>query len=168
MSQSATRGVREGLGFGIVAGIIFAAMEMAGAAMMGNSAFMPLRSFASIVLGRSAMDTTSLGSVLLVGIIVHLALSAGFGLVYGLVNAMFSQKTETSWGRQVGPGLLFGAMIWLINFQMIARLAYPWFLAMPQFLQMLMHGMFFGLPLALMYAAAERRVQHAQQVPGRA
>lgn len=160
MADATKRGAKEGLSFGLIAGIIFAMMEIAGAAMMGNPPLMPLRMFASVVLGGSAMQTASLGSVVVVGTIAHLALSAVFGLIYGLVNARFSPKTETSWGRQAGLGLLFGAMIWLVNFQIIARILYPWFLMTPQFLQMAMHAMFFGLPLALMYAAAERRVQH--------
>jgi uncharacterized membrane protein YagU involved in acid resistance len=160
MSDTFKRGAKEGLGFGVIAGVIFAMMEIAGAVMMGNPPLMPVRAFASVLLGQGAMQTASVGTVVVVGTIVHLALSAVFGLIYGIVNARFSSKTETSWGRQAGLGLLFGAMIWLVNFQIIARILYPWFLMMPQFLQMVMHAMFFGLPLALMYAAAERRVQH--------
>jgi hypothetical protein len=33
-----------------------------------------------------------------------------------------------------GLGLLLGAMIWLVNFQIIARILYPWLLMTPQFL----------------------------------
>jgi hypothetical protein len=47
--------------------------------------------------------------------------------------------------------------VWFVNFQIIARVLYPWFLGAPQFLQAVMHGLFFGLPLALIYAASERR-----------
>jgi hypothetical protein len=96
---------------------------------------------------------------LVVGIIAHLTLSGIYGLAYGVVNAMFSPRTETSWGRQMAIGVVFGAALWLVNFQIIARIVYPWFLDAPQALQLLMHAVAFGLPLALMYAGAERRVQ---------
>lgn len=42
-------------------------------------------------------------------------------------NARLSTQTQTRWGRQVGLGLVFGAMPWLVNFQIVARLFYPWF-----------------------------------------
>ena len=99
---------------------------------------------------------------------VHLALSALLGLIYGLVNARLSPETETRWARQAGLGLLFGALVWLVNFQVVARLLYPWFLTTPQSVQLLLHALFFGLPLGLMYAAAERRVQHVQRAHGHA
>lgn len=168
MTETTRRGAREGLGLGLIAGVIFGMMEIAGAAMMGNPPLMPLRMFASVLLGHGAMEPGPLGSVVVLGTVVHLALSASFGLIYGFINGRFSPETETRWGRQVGLGLLFGAMIWLVNFQIIARILYPWFLMTPQFLQMAMHAMFFGLPLALMYAAAERRVQHVQRAHGHA
>ena len=57
-------------------------------------------------------------------------------------------------------GLLFGVLLWFVNFQIIARMVYPWVLQAPQFLQMAMHAAFFGFPLALMYARAERQVHH--------
>jgi hypothetical protein len=79
--------------------------------------------------------------------------------VYGAINGTFSPATETSYIRQAGLGLLFGVILWFVKFQIIARIAYPWFLTRPQLPQLLMHAVFFGLPLALMYAAAERRVQ---------
>jgi hypothetical protein len=161
MSESTRRGAKEGIGFGLIAGMIFAVMEVVGAAMMGQPPLMPIRMFASTVLGQAALMETATGTVLIVGLAAHFALSAIYGLIYGLINAKFSAPTETSYGRQAGLGLLFGAMLWLVNFQVIARVLYPWFLDAPQFLQMAMHAMFFGLPLGLMYAEAERRAHHA-------
>jgi len=158
VAEAIKRGAKEGLGFGIIAGIIFAMMEVVGAAMMGNPPLMPIRMFASVLLGQSALEATPMGTAFIVGSLVHMALSGAFGVVYGLINARFSPETQTRWGRQVGIGLVFGAMLWLVNFQIIARALYPWFLTTPQFLQMMMHAMFFGLPLALMYAGAERRI----------
>lgn len=160
MANETRRGAKEGLGFGIIAGVIFGVVEIIAAAMMDNPLLMPLQMFASIVMGQEAFAETAGGGTLLTGIIVHLVLSAIFGVVYGVVNAQFGAATQTSWGRQIGVGAAFGFALWLVNFQIIARLFYPWFLGTPQFLQMMMHVLFFGLPLALMYAGAERREHH--------
>lgn len=161
MSQSTRRGVKEGIGFGLIAGALFAVMEVIGAAMMGDPPLMPVRMFASTVLGEQALMETPAATAVPIGLIAHFALSAIFGLIYGTVNARFSTDTETSYGRQAGIGLVFGIALWFVNFQIIARAIYPWFLMAPPFLQAAMHAMFFGLPLALMYATGER---HAQRV----
>jgi phage shock protein PspC (stress-responsive transcriptional regulator) len=156
MAHENRRSLSEGITAGIIAGIVFATMEIVGAVMMGNPALMPVRMFASVVLGQEAMQGP-LGTALVVGTIAHLALSAIFGIVYGLFAARASEATRTSFGRQAGLGVLFGLAVWLVNFQIVARVLYPWFLGTPQFLQAMMHGLFFGLPLALVYAGAERR-----------
>lgn len=163
MEATAKREATEGIGFGLVAGIVFAMMEIAGAAMMGQHPLMPLRMFASVALGKDAMDVSSIGTVVVAGMLAHLLLSGIYGLIYGLVMARLPAETQTGWARQIGIGLLFGAMLWLVNFQVIGRLLYPWFLTAPQMLQMLMHAMFYGLPLALMFAGAERRAQHVRR-----
>jgi len=157
MASENRRSVGEGITAGVIAGVIFAGMEIIAAAMMGNPALMPVRMFASVVLGRGAMEAP-LGTTLVVGTIAHLVLSAIFGLVYGLVSARSSEPTRTSFGRQAAVGILFGLAVWFVNFQIVARILFPWFLEAPQFLQAMLHGLFFGLPLALVYAASERRV----------
>lgn len=159
MATQTGRSAKEGLGLGIVAGVIFGIMEMAAAALMGMPALMPIRMFASTALGKDAMEVTPLGTVVIVGVIAHLALSAAFGLVYGLINAGFSTETQTRPGPQAGLGILYGIGLWFVNFHIIARAFYPWFLDAPQVLQLALHAVFFGLPLGLLYAASERRVQ---------
>lgn len=149
--------VGRGIGLGIVSGIIFGIMEIAGAAMMGNPAFMPLRMFASTVLGRAALEATPLGTAVAVGIIAHLVLSSFFGIIYALIVSGLSREVRTSWGKQAAAGIVFGAALWIVNFQIVGRVLYPWFLMTPQILQMMMHALFFGLPLGLLYAGIERR-----------
>lgn len=165
MRQVTRRGMKEGIEFGLVAGVIFAVMEMVGAAFMGDPIAMPFRMFASVLLGRDALMTTPLGTAFIVGAIMHLVLSGVFGLIYGLLGSRWAAETRQSWGREIVSGLLFGAALWFVNFQLIARAVYPWFLETPQFLQALMHSVFFGLPLALLYTAAERRIAVPVQGP---
>ena len=159
MLETTRQAVRKGLALGVVAGLIFGVAETAGAALAGNPALMPVRMFASVVMGRPAMDpVTSAGTVVLVGSIAHLALSAVFGLIYALLMVRASRETQASLGRQALLGLGFGVALYLVNFQVIARLLYPWFLEMPQLEPVVMHAMLFGLPLGLLYAMAERKV----------
>src|SRR5688572_27077057 len=107
MAAATKRGAKEGISFGLIAGVVFAVMEVVGAAVMGNPLLMPFRMFASVVLGQAAMETTPAGTAFIVGVIAHLVLSGLFGLVYGLVNARLSSETQTRWSRQVAIGLLF-------------------------------------------------------------
>lgn len=165
MAEKTKRGAKEGIAFGLLAGVVFALVEIVVSAAMGNPPLMPVRMFASIVLGQSAM-MGSLGTAIVVGVVLHLILSAAYGLAYGLFNARLPSRTETSWGHQFGIGLAFGALLWLVNFHIFAPLFFPWFLGAPQLLQLILHAVFFGLPLALMYAGAERRVQHVRTAPG--
>jgi hypothetical protein len=160
MQNDTRRGIKEGLGFGVVAGMVFGLIEVVGTGMMGDSPLMPIRMFASVVLGEGAMTSPNIGSVAIVGVVAHVVLSAIFGLMYGVFAANTSLRTQTDWSRQAFLGLMFGVALWFVNFQVIARFLYPWFLEVPQFGSMVMHAMFFGLPLSLLYARAERHVHH--------
>jgi len=157
MTGSTRRRLKEGLEFGLIAGLILATLEIAGAVAMGARPVTPLRMAASVVLGHAAFAETAIGRSLVVGAMVHSLLSAVFGVVYGAFAAQLPVELQTNRGKQVWLGLCFGAALWLVNFQIAAVLFYPWFLKTPPLLQLPMHALFFGLPLTLMYSAAERR-----------
>jgi hypothetical protein len=150
------RSIKEGIGFGLIAGAIFVVAWMLASVVSGQSAMGPFRMAASMVAGSGAMDFGA-GSAFIVGGIVGLVLSAIFGVIYGLINARLPLDTHTNTGAQAVLGLVFGAAVWLLMIQIIARIAWPWFLEANQLLQFILHTVFFGLPLGLMYAAAERR-----------
>jgi hypothetical protein len=46
-----------------------------------------------------------------------------------------------------------------------ARVVFPWLLAVPQAVQLFLHAVCFGLPLGLLYAAAELDAHPAPQLP---
>lgn len=150
--------MKEGALLGLPAGAVFAAMEIAGAAAMGQPPLMPLRMFASVVLGAQALEQAPLASTLAIGVIAHFALAALFGAVFGLANGTLRADLRRSRASQVPLGLLYGLALWFVNFQIIARLLYPWFLDTPQLLQAAMHVLFYGLPLALLHSRVERRL----------
>lgn len=158
-----TRSIKEGTGFGLIAGVVFAAAETVAAVASGNPVLMPFRMSASLLLGPDALVVTPGTTALAVGTIAHLYLSTMYGLFYGIYNSALTMPTRKAHGRQAVIGLLFGVMLWLVNFHALARFHAPWFLDLPQGPQMLLHAVFFGLPLGLLYATAERRVRRVQR-----
>ncbi len=157
MSPSSRKVVAEGVGWGLLVGLLFAIVEMIGAAAMGAPASSPWRAFASTVLGQRALEQTPLGATLIVGVVAHFVLSAIYGVIYASANRLVSDETRRSFGREAALGLLYGIVLYVVNFQIIARLAYPWFMNANQPWQFVLHTLFFGLPLALLITASERR-----------
>jgi hypothetical protein len=100
--------------------------------------------------------------LLIAGNVVHLALSALFGFVYVQVNDRLAMADHLRHGRQALIGVLYGALLWAVAFQVFARLWYPWLLQTNQLVQLVIHSVFFGLPLGLLYAGFERKVEHAR------
>jgi hypothetical protein len=130
---------------GIVAGIIFATFEMiASAAMMGpNAFFMPLRMIGAIVLGPAALEPTyTLWSAGLAGVVVHMMLA----VIYGGIFALVFGGLRSVWA-DIGVGAAFGFALWLLNFYVIAPMAFPWFLEANPMVQFIAHTFFFGAVL---------------------
>lgn len=149
---------KNGLGFGLLAGAVFAAAECLSAWIGGQGLLTPLRYAASVVLGDRALAETPLALTVVVGVGVHFMLSAFFGLVYSLIDARLSPELRPRVSHQTAVGMLFALGVWGVTFQFIARGYYPWFLhTTAEFFQLLLHSFGFGLPLGLLFATAERR-----------
>ena len=80
--------------------------------------------------GRAGDDPGSDGGGARV-IIAHLYLSAMFGLFYGVYNSALTMPTRRSLPREAVIGMLYGALLWLVNFHVFAPLRAPWFLVLP-------------------------------------
>jgi hypothetical protein len=140
------------LGAGLLAGLLFAVFEMMSAAMLqgANSLFMPLRMIGAIVLGPAALAPTyALGVAAVTGVLVHMVLSVAFAFV-------FAGVASPAWnGSQLAlAGIVFGLIIWIVNFYAIAPLAgWSWF---PEgtnpVVQLFAHAFFFGCPLGWILA----------------
>jgi hypothetical protein len=148
---------KNGLGFGLVAGVVFVLAECMVSLFAGQGMLEPLRYAASVLLGSRALMDTPLVLTAIAGLGVHLILSAFFGLAYSLVDARMALELRPQAAHQTAMGMLFAVGVWVVTFQFISRGYYPWFLSVPQFFQMVLHAVFYGLPLGLMFAAAERR-----------
>jgi len=142
-----------GIVWGVVSGIVFAMFEMIMAAILGDGFFMPLRMIGAIVLGKDAlMSSYSLAGAAVVGLIIHMMLSAMYGLVFGAligsVSALRSSRAIT-----VVTATVFGFALWIVNFSLITTVAFDWFKMSNQTVQFFAHTFFFGSLLGLLFAA---------------
>ena len=157
------RSIKEGTGFGLIAGVVFAIAQVIATVLAGDPAILAFRRFASVLLGPEALTATPEATAVGVGLVAHLFLSAMYGLFYGVYNSALTMPTRRSVVRQAAIGPIFGIMLWLVNFQVFAQYRYPWLLELPQGPQVFLHAVFYGLPLGLLYASAERRVIPVQR-----
>jgi hypothetical protein len=96
------------------------------------------------------------------GIGVHLAMSALFGLVYGFLMVHSTGRQRDSYLVEGLFGAFYGLLLWLVNFQLIARLFYPQLGTLSWGAQLLAHTLAFGVPLGWFLCAKLRDVE----VPG--
>jgi hypothetical protein len=60
-------------------------------------------------------------------------------------------------GALIGAATVFGLVLWLVNFYVIAPVLFPWFLMSPPPVQFLAHTIFFGTALGLLIASRTGR-----------
>jgi hypothetical protein len=137
---------------GIVSGVTFALFEMIVTAGMGGPFVMPLRMIAAIALGGDSLEAAgSLASVLAVGAVVHLALSAIYGVVFAAI-VFLAHPIRRNLSATVLAGGVYGLLLWLVNFYLISPLAFPWFQKAPPLVQFFAHIIFFGAVLGVLTA----------------
>lgn len=135
----------QGAMFGVVAGVVFAAFEMmTSAALMGPAAlWTPLRMIGAIALGRPALDPSySLALAGFAGLVVHVMLSVLYGMIFAVVAGGLKSR---AW--DIGLGALFGFVLWIVNFYVVAPRLFPWFLESSPTVQFIAHTFFFGAVL---------------------
>ena len=154
LSTAAKRTATEGVGFGVLAGVILLAAEIA---TLGSAA--PLRAPASLVLGASALDS-SLGTTYLAGLFVHVVLSGIFGFGYAEIEARLTDEPRHHFGFQIGLAAVYAIAVYLVNVEIIAPFFFPWLITASPWTELALMALFFGAPLGWMFAAAERHVPH--------
>jgi hypothetical protein len=144
--------VLRGAVMSIAAGGAFLIFEMIAAGIMGQSTFGPFRVIAAIVLGEGVLlvqPTVGLAVVVPVALAVHYALSAFYGAVFGTVAAVIGALRNGRMALVVAASV-FGFVLWLANFYVIAPALFPWFLMANPVVQVIAHTFFFGTALGLM------------------
>lgn len=148
--------LRQGAIAGIIAGIVFAVYEMVvSAAMAGAGAFfMPLRMIGAIALGPAALEASyPLLAAGLAGVIVHMLLSVIYGAVFAVVAGGLRKM-----GVLVALAMAFGFALWVVNFYLIAPMAFPWFTETNPLVQFIGHTFFFGGVLGYALWSAHERL----------
>lgn len=138
---------------GVIAGVIFAMFEMVMAAIMGDGFFMPLRMIGAIVLGEDAlMSSYSLLGAAGVGLVVHMMLSAVYGAVFGALVGFVPALAENRL-LLVVAATLYGFALWIVNFYIVAPIAFEWFGMADSTVQFFAHTVFFGTALGMLMLA---------------
>jgi len=144
--------LRHGVIGGAIAGIVFALAEMVGSVLMGMPFLGPFQPFASLALGVPPPEIP-LATAIPVGTVAHMLLS----IVYGVGFAFAVQNVallRTSASATVIAAIVFGIVIWYVNFNILAvPLGRPWFAMAPAIPQFIYHAVFFGPPLGLYIAS---------------
>jgi hypothetical protein len=112
-----------GLLSGFLAGIAFMALNCWFAVTAGNDALAPFRTVATIVQGPPPES-----AAVWLGMVVHSLLAAVLGLLF---TALLVPIRRRSAGWLIWAGLIFGAAVYIVDFQVLAR-AVPRFSAFPQ------------------------------------
>lgn len=132
---------------GLFGGLLFAAFEMMTAAIMAGPAgfFMPLRMIGAMIIGPGALDPgATMAVAALAGLIVHLLLSIGFAFLFARIV-----PPDATAGTLALGGIVFGTLLWLVNFYVFAPLAgWTWFPEQTSApVQFVAHAFFFGCPV---------------------
>ncbi len=138
----------------VAAGFVMGLSEVIASVLSGQSPLLPLRSAASIVLREDAFGRDA-PMIALIGVVIHFSIAVMYGFAYGVFNSQLSWTKRVRGMRQAVLGVAFGVAIWLLDFQFIGRLFYPWLLDHSQVVQLGIHAFGFGLPLGLLFAERE-------------
>jgi hypothetical protein len=145
---------------GIIGGILFAAFEMVAAVMLTGSHafFMPLRMIGAMLLGPEALESAySLAVAGVTGIVIHMVLSVVFAVIFAWIGSPAATDTTLALS-----GMLFGIMLWLVNFYVLAPLAgWTWFpeeTSAP--VQFVAHALFFGCPVGWYLGRSRTVIMH--------
>lgn len=119
------------------------------AALMGMGLFAPLRMISAIVLGEQALEPSySLGAAAIVGVMAHMILSALYRLLYGLAVSAWSPLRPRAWLVLVAT--LYGLLLRVVIFCVIAAIAFPWFGMADPVAQFIAHAFFFGTAVGVL------------------
>ncbi|MDQ3710438.1 MAG: hypothetical protein M3387_14265 [Actinomycetota bacterium] len=135
---------------GLLAGAAFIAINMWFVASMGDPAVAPFELISTIVLGAGAIEAGTASVPL--GIAVHAVLSILFGVVFALAAPMFKSN-----GTVALAGGAFGALLYLVNFLLIAQTVLPQFQMPNQPLELAVHLVFGHLLAVFFYSSGVRR-----------
>ena len=99
--------------FGLLAGMMMAMAGMMMTAAIGTGFFALPAMMGDIIFGPEATVAGGAG-VVLAGLMLHMMLSAMFGVVFALIVQRWPKDA-------IGTGAIFGIALWYMNFHLLAR-----------------------------------------------
>lgn len=120
---------------GLVAGAVFIGVTMWFASTMGDPAQGPLMMISTLALGAEAMNTGAANPAL--GMTIHVVLSVVFGAAF----ALLAPRLPTN-GAVALAGTIYGGLLYLVNFLILAPLAFPVFQSANQPFEVFAHIVF--------------------------
>lgn len=114
------RRIARGVIAGTAAGLLFLLANMWFADGKGLPAVAPLYDISTIFHFSDKPQPSPENAV--IGLVTHLALAAGFGALFALLAPLLVRRSALWVG-----GLAFGVALYLVNFQILGRVAFEWF-----------------------------------------
>ncbi len=156
-SSAASSGLSTWVGIGaltgVLAGLVFALFQVImSAAGLGT----PLSELIVMVEGvtfGSGSGSISAPAIaapeIAIAGLTHLVLSAIYGAVFGAVASKVDALRNNRIAL-IGAATVFGLLIWIVNFFVIAPVAFPWFAQTNGVVQFIAHTLFYGAVLGLL------------------
>ena len=138
---------------GVIAGLVFMMVEMTLVWLaMGTSPWAPPRMIAAMVLGKGVLPPPADFSLtaVMVAMMIHLPLSAVYGLIIGWLVHRFNMLKAVLIGMVFGLVAIFG-----VNFYLVAPALFPWFVDARNWIGVVSHTMF-GAVAAAVYVGMRR------------
>ncbi|MGH2712528.1 MAG: hypothetical protein ACRDM7_01330 [Thermoleophilaceae bacterium] len=132
--------VSRGTVAGVAAGLVFLVANMLWATKSDLPAVAPLIDISTIFNFDDVANPTT--ENMFIGLVTHLTLSASFGVAFALLVPLLRNMRMLAAGAVV-----FGVALYLVNFQILGRTAFPWFQEGPDQLFELVAHAGFGLLL---------------------
>ncbi len=148
---------------GLLAGIVFMMLEMALVALiMGQSPWAPPRMIAAIGLGDGVLPPPATFdlTMFLVAMAIHLILAVILALIFAAIVA----KTRWSAGSTALAGLVFGLVVYVVNFYVMTSV-FPWFAMARNGVSIFSHAVF-GLVLGYAYHRLAAHVVTTDHIEG--
>jgi len=146
--------IRIGARAGLAAGIVYLLIQEAAAVLRGEPVLVPLRLFASILLGPTALrSSVNVASVAILGGLVILVASGVFGIVFAGLVHLFPGLAATP-GTLVIGGATYGLSLWLGCFYVLGAIFWPWLTLTDPTTQFVAATFGYGVTLGLGFVVA--------------